>query len=329
VAMAEMRAASDLKALAGGALEFKLTADMRRADFDDDGYTDIGYFHPATGQWNLLRSGEDFSYGSPMYFTWGQSGDTATPGDFDGDGLWDPAVRRPPGGGQSAAYLILRSSTGYDYGSSLTIPAGWTGLGDTPVVGDFNGDGISDPAIWRANTGVWIIPMSPAFTSYEFRSWGASGYIPIAADVDGDGTSDLGYWNPATGTWGFLQSTESFSYASPLFWAWGNPGDIPVMADYDGDGKADPAVVIPAASGQSRAYRVVLSSEGYSPAASLTIPAGWAALGDIPLPNDYDGDGVADAALWRGNTGIWVILKSSTLSYMFRPWGASGDQPLK
>jgi parallel beta-helix repeat protein len=300
-------------------------------DFDGDGTADLGYFHPETGLWGILRSAYEFDYGNPVFFSWGTTGDIAVSGDYDGDGKSDPTVRRPPAGGQSAAYRMLLSSTDYNYGSTLTVPAGWPGLGDTPVPGDYYGDGKSDPAIWRGNAGVWIIPLSPTFGSYQFYSWGVTGDTPIGADVDADGKTDIGYWHPSTGVWGFLQSSQGYSYASPLFFSWGTSADIPVMADYDGDGFDDPAVVIPPAGGQSRAYRVLLSSMIYNPASSLTIPAGWPGLGDTPAPADYDGDGKADPAIWRGNTGVWIVpLSSGNYStYLFRAWGASGDQVVK
>jgi hypothetical protein len=302
-----------------------------RADFDGEGLSDIGYFHASTGLWGILHSNDAFDYGAAQYISWGQTNDIILPGDFDGDSLADPAIRRPPAGGQSAAYMILKSSSGYDYGQSLTIPAGWPGLGDTPVVGDFNGDGITEPAIWRGSAGVWIIPRSPTFTSFSFYSWGATGDTPISADVDGDGQTDIGYWRPSTGVWGFLQSRYGYSYDSPLFFSWGLPLDKPVMADYDGDGYADPAVVIPPAGGQSQAYRILLSTMSYSPGSSVTIPAGWPGLGDTPVPGDYDGDGLSDAGIWRANAGVWIIPKSSTnnTSYMFAAWGAAGDVPAR
>jgi predicted outer membrane repeat protein len=303
----------------------------RRADFESDGVSDIGYFRPSTGVWGILESSDLFNYSDAKYYSWGQSGDVLAAGDYDGDGRLDPTVRRPPAGGQSAAYRMLLSSTGYNYGSAITVPAGWPGLGDTPVPGDYNGDGISDPAIWRGNTGVWIIPLSPDFTFYRFFSWGASGDTPVGADVDGDGQTDVGYWRPSTGVWGFLQSSQFYNYSSPLFVSWGVSGDIPVMADYEGDGKSDPAVVIPPAGGQSRAYRIILSSLSYNTSNSVTIPAGWPALNDTPVPADYDGDGNADAGIWRGNTGVWIIPKSSTnnTSYIFAAWGTSGDVPAR
>ena len=299
-----------------------------RADFEGDAVSDIGYFNAASGTWGILRSVSGFSYASPLFFNWGTTGDIVTPGDFDGDMIWDPAFRTPPAGGQSAAYRMLLSTTNYNYSMSLTVPAGWPGLGDTPVIGDYNGDRISDPAIWRSSAGVWIIPMSPLFNTYQFYAWGTTGDTPVGADVDGDLQTDIGYWRPSTGVWGFLLSSQNYSFASPMFFNWGTAVDIPVMADYDGDLLADPAVVIPPAGGQSRAYRILLSSQSYNPAMSVTIPAGWPGLGDTPVPADYDGDGKADAAIWRNSAGVWIIPRSSSnnTTYMFAAWGASGDQ---
>jgi len=300
-------------------------------DFDSDGLAEMGYFRAASGLWALLESSENYSYASPRYFSWGQTGDVLALGDYDGDGRMDPTVRRPPAGGQSAAYRMLLSTTGYDFGSALTVPAGWPGIGDTPVPGDYNGDGFSDPAIWRGSAGVWIIPLSPTFSSHAFYSWGQNGDKPIAADVDCDGQTDIGYWRPSTGVWGFLLSTEGYSYGSAWFIGWGSALDKPVMADYDGDHYADPAVLIPPAGGQSQAYRILLSSMSYNPALSVTVPAGWPGLGDTPVPGDYDGDIKADAAIWRANAGVWIIPKSSTnnTSYMFAAWGAAGDVPAR
>ena len=84
----------------------------------------------------------------------------------------------PPAGGQSAAYAILKSSTGYDFAQALFVSAGFPSIGDTPVVGDYDGDGKSDPGIWRETAGAWILPKSSTgYTSYIFTQWGQSGDI--------------------------------------------------------------------------------------------------------------------------------------------------------
>jgi hypothetical protein len=49
------------------------------------------------------------------------------------------------------------------------------GTGSNPrsvAVGDFDGDGLDDPGIWRASTSVWIIPRSSAnYGTFIFRQW--------------------------------------------------------------------------------------------------------------------------------------------------------------
>ena len=51
---------------------------------------------------------------------------------------------------------------------------------------------------------------------------------------------------------------------------------------------------------------------------------------DVPVPGDYDGDGKADIAIYRGTTGEWFVLRSSNGTLLTLAWGASsfGDIPV-
>lgn len=253
-------------------------------------------------------------------------------GDFDGDGRADIGYVAPPAGGQSAAYAILLSSRNYSFasGQPLFVPAGFPSLGDTPLVGDFDGDGKADPSIWRASQGLWILQDSSINYAAAIYQWGQSGDTPIVADFDGDGKSDIAYYR--SGVWGVLRSSQAYSTGSPLFLSWGGSGLSPIVGDFDGDGRADVGYVAPPAGGQSATYAILLSSRNYSFASGqpLFVAAGFPSLGDTPVIGDWDGDGKADPAIWRASQGVWIIPLSSTnyTSYLFASWGQSGDIPV-
>jgi hypothetical protein len=147
-------------------------------DMDGDGKADIGYYR--NGLWAFLQSSQNYSFGAPLFFSWGGVGLQPVVADFDGDHRADLAYIAPPSGGQSAAYAILKSSTNYNFGQALFMSAGFPALGDTPVVGDFDGDGKADPGVWRSSAGVWIVPLSSTnYTTFVFTQWGQSGDIPM------------------------------------------------------------------------------------------------------------------------------------------------------
>jgi hypothetical protein len=52
--------------------------------------------------------------------------------------------------------------------------------------------------------------------------------------------------------------------------------------------------------------------------------------GDIPVPGDYDADGITDIGVWRAPQGTWYILKSSDGGLISQQWGdhSSGDVPV-
>jgi hypothetical protein len=154
------------------------------ADFDGDGRADIGFYR--NGLWGVLKSGQNYSLGSAKFFSWGGAGLQPIVGDFDGDGKTDIGYIVPPANGQSAVYAILKSSTGYSFlpGDALFVTAGFPILGDTPVIGDFDGDGLADPAIWRETQGVWIVPLSSSnYTWFIFSQWGRNGDIAFPNSV--------------------------------------------------------------------------------------------------------------------------------------------------
>src|SRR5262249_52557268 len=147
--------------------------------------------------------------------------------DFEGDARADMALFRNNGD-----WMIRRSSTGF----SSSFVQNWGGPADTPVPGDYDGDGIQDPGLYRESTGDWrVVPSSSNFASSLTVNWGGPGLKPAPGDYDGDGKTDPAVYNPATGVWSVLKS--SARYGGTLNVGWGGPGYTPVPGqDFDGDG---------------------------------------------------------------------------------------------
>jgi hypothetical protein len=169
----------------------------------------------------------------------------------------------------------------------------WGARGDVPVPGDYNGDGRSEIAVWRPSDGVWYVR-----GLYNIQ-WGAPGDIPVPADYDGNGTTDLAVWRPSDGVW----------YVRGLFnRQWGTLGDLPAPADYNRDRRADTAVFRPS-NGVWYVYGL--------------FNVQWGATGDVPVPADYNRDGGTDLAVWRPGNGVWYVYGLFNLQ-----WGAYGDDPV-
>jgi outer membrane protein assembly factor BamB len=205
---------------------------------------------------------------------------------------------------------------------------------DVPVPADYDGDGLTDPAVWRpdtANVGDWFIEYSGGRPTYPPTQFGTVGDVPVPADYDGDGKADLAVWRPNDpafqfhGMW-YIQYSSGGSSAL-VQWGEGQFGDVPVPADYDGDGKADIAVWRP---GDGNWY-IIDSSTGQrqNPTPNLGI------RGDMAVPADYDGDGKTDIAVWRPSDpsfqghGMWRIQYSRGQSPSPIQWGEGtlGDVP--
>ncbi len=294
-------------------------------DMDGDGRTDYVVVRNTGGgpsgqiTWFVRNNATNSMSSLP----WGITGDRYVPADYDGDGNDDIAVwRQGSGGNPQATFYILESGTN-------TIRAEDFGLtgDDASIVGDYNGDGTDDVAVYRAgalsgqpSTFYWR--PSPA-SFYTAVVYGQNGDFPAPGDYDGDGKMDFA-----------VQRAASASVANFLikFSGGGSDATIPfegpfdriVPGDYDGDGKSDLCVFRSVGGFLRWTYRP--SSGG----ANVVDTWGNSAT-DFAVPGDYNGDGRTDYAVWRpGQTGqqaTFYIMTPVTRQISLVSWGLGGDYP--
>ncbi len=179
-----------------------------------------GVINPAAG---------DIAYTMPASFTFSGiplagnfQGDTAAQFKIDGDelalfsaGTYDFF---------KIDYTKINPQTGTK-GIIVPLNTITTSLRGYPIVGDFNGDGVTDLATWQNNVFQFNLGRQPATpgtgvvytgnvdTTINFGFPGV-GEIPVAADMNQDGITDIGLWVPSgapsdtTAQWYFLQSND-------------------------------------------------------------------------------------------------------------------------
>lgn len=259
--------------------------------------------------------------------------DWDTPADFDGDNKDDIAIWRPGPPTQAAFYWIRSSDI-----TLATQPFGQDG--DNPsVVGDYDGDGIDDPAVFRCP--LLGQPTGQCYFFYRgtnnnpngnttYMPFGVGGeldFSPVPGDYDGDGKYDfcLHRESPTTPGQGQYVLLKSSNFQLE-FIDWGLFGqDFLVPGDFDGDGKSDFCVA--RASGGNLLWYILERDGGGTGAA----PIQFGLSTDFVAPGDYDGDGKQDIAIYRWNTApaqsqFWVR-RSSTGNPIVTTFGLNGDVP--
>jgi hypothetical protein len=174
-------------------------------DFNGDGKADVAVARSSaigtTLNWYVDYSPCD-QFADVSGQTFGLKGDIPLAGDFNADGVDDVCVFRPSDG---KWYVSLSDLSGYPiFQGPYAINGLMFGVnGDKPLLGDFNGDGYADMAVYRpSENNIYINEFSATKTEFE-------GY----ARLDLYGETDKTFTCPVTGT--LSLAVADFDYSRP------------------------------------------------------------------------------------------------------------------
>jgi hypothetical protein len=182
--------------------------------------------------------------------------------------------------------------------------------GDTPVTGDWNGNGITEIGVFRDNhtwnvdyngNGIWD---SPAGGDRIYIT-GKPGDIPVPGDWNGDGITEMAVFR-GNHTW-YIDYNGNGAWDGPAggdrIYITGKPGDIPVPGDWNGDGVTEMAVFR-----GSHTWYIDFNSNGVwdSPFGGDRIYT-TGQPGDIPVSGDWNGDGLTEMGVFRPSNHLFYL----------------------
>jgi len=188
-------------------------------------------------------------------------------------------------------------------------------VGDTPLLGDWNYDGIETVGIWRPSDPTVFLRNSnsagDAAVDYPYNYTGA---VPIAGDFDGDGFATISFHIPGEARVLIFNTKEDIvenansndeSISVDTKYAFGDTGDIAFVGDFDGDGIDTIGLFRP-----STGMFYLKNSHTEGPA---DIEFAFGAAGDIPIAGDWtDQDGIDSVAVYRPSTGTFFFRYSNS-----------------
>jgi hypothetical protein len=171
----------------------------------------------------------------------------------------------------------------------------------TPVVGDWNGDGIDDIGSFIASNATWQLHYgaSAGIPDAGVFLFGQPGALPVVGDWNGDGRDDVGTFDPKTTTW-TLRLGASGGPATGGTFKFGAKGTVPVVGDWDGDGRDGIGVY-----NKGNATWTLRNTASAGVADAGTFKFG--PKGTLPVIGDWNGDGRDGIGTFVQKTARWTL----------------------
>ncbi|MGY4645846.1 S1 family peptidase [Cellulomonas sp. URHB0016] len=212
-----------------------------------------------------------------------------------------------------SAYNVGVWQSGAWYLKDTGAPFGYGNPTDTPLLADWDGDGLDTVGVHRGTW--WYLNNQNDSSGPEHAfMYGNSGDTAIVGDWDGDGIETVGVHR---GAWWYLNNQNDGSAPEYAF-MYGNSGDTALVGDWDGDGIDTVGVW------RGRAW--YLNNQNDNSAPEYTFLYGVSS--DTPVVGDWDGDGSDSVGVWRA--GTWHLnnqTDSSAPEHSFA-YGSPSDVPL-
>jgi hypothetical protein len=217
-------------------------------DFNGDGKTDVALWRNGWGSTPVYFSNGDGSFRWTNYVTPTWINDPAARrivGDFNGDGRSDILLMREGWGSNpvyfsngNGSFSVTNAALPYNLANDPLVQ---------PLVGDFNGDGRADIAMWRPGWNSTPIYLSNGDGTFTFTNYATSVTVnlmttqKLVGDFDGDGKTDILMVMPGSRTATILYATGNGGWDTRSFSAayLGGMGTDISVADFNADHRAD------------------------------------------------------------------------------------------
>ena len=234
----------------------------------------------------------------------------ALAGTNDDVGLFDP------GQGRWHLMEVDGSTTSFYFGDP----------GDSPFMGDWDGNGIDTPGLFRMSDGFVYLrntnTQGIADTTFFF---GNPGDMPVVGDFNGNGFDTVSVYRPSNQTFYIINELGVDGGglgAADFDFVFGLDGDMPIAGDWNGDGTDTIGVFRP-----STGETLQRNTNSAGPADTTLL---FGDAGDAPFYGDWDGHGTDTPGVFRSPEAKMYLRNENTTggadeSFFF---GTGGWTPL-
>jgi hypothetical protein len=196
-------------------------------DWDCDGIDTPGLYRQSDGYVYLRNSNAQGIADTSFYF--GDPGDVPIAGDFNADGCDTVSIYRPS---EQRFYIINQLGTNNSGLGAADYSFVFGNPGDTPFVGDFNGNGQDTIGLHRASTGlVYMRNTNTTGIAHHRFYFGDPGDRFVTNDWNTDGIDTPAVYRPDNTTH-YFRFTNTQGNANAHY-IWGDPDWLPITGTYN------------------------------------------------------------------------------------------------